>query len=130
MGLVLDREYEALVGWVSQARGIAPQTIVDELGAFVFDGSTAVDRGLVDRVLGREEAYRYAADMTGVDPDDTRVDRVVGPGFVESLLSANWPAGGVGAGAVEGEPSRSIMCTGAPLVLAYHGELSAACTPR
>ena len=128
MGRGLDREYEAFVTWVSQARGISPQTIVDELGAFVFDGHTAVDRGLVDRVLGREEAYRYAAEMSGVDPDDTRVDRIVAPGFVESLLSATWP--GSGAGAVIGEPGRSVVCSGAPLALAYHGELSAACTPR
>jgi protease-4 len=130
LGRGLDREYETFVAWVSQARGIPPQTIVDELGAFVFDSHTAVDRGLVDRVLGREEAYRHAAEMNGVDPDDTRVDRVVAPGLVESLLAANGPVGGIGATAVGSEPGRSTVCTGAPLVLAYHGELSAACTPR
>ena len=130
LGRGLDREYEAFVAWVSQARGIPPQTIVDELGAFVFDSYTAVDRGLVDRVLGREEAYRYAAEINGVDPDDTRVDRMVAPGLVESLLAANGPLGGVGAAAVEGDPGRSTVCAGAPIVLAYHGELSAACTPR
>jgi protease IV len=130
LGGGLDREYEAFVAWVSQARGIPPQTIVDELGAFVFDGYTAVDRGLVDKVLGREEAYRYAAEMNGVDPDDTRVDRMVAPGFLESFLAAESPVGGAGAGAVAGEPGRSIVCTGAPVVLAYHGELSAACTTR
>jgi protease-4 len=77
-------------------------------------------------VLGREEAYRYAAEMNGVDPDDTRVDRIVGPGFLESFLAAQVPASGAGAVAVE--PGRSVVCAGAPLVLAYHGELSAACT--
>jgi protease IV len=128
LGAGLDREYGEFVAWVSQARGIPAQTIVDELGAFVFDGYTAVDRGLVDRVLGREEAYRYAAEMNGVDPDDTRVDRIVGPGFLESFLGANSPVGGIGAEAVE--PGRSVVCTGAPLVLAYHGELATACSPR
>ncbi len=128
LGAGLDREYGEFVGWVSQARGIPAQTIVDELGAFVFDGYTAVDRGLVDRVLGREDAYRYAAEMNGVDPEDTRVDRLVGPGFLESFLGAESPVGGTGAGAVAVEPGRSVVCTGAPLVLAYHGELSAACT--
>ena len=130
LGGGLDREYEEFVAWVSQARGIPPQTIVDELGAFVFDGYTAVDRGLVDKVLGREEAYRYAAETNGVDPDDTRVDRMVAPGFLESFLAAESPVGGVGAGAVTGEPGRSVVCTGTPLVLAYHGELAAVCTPR
>ncbi len=129
LGAGLDREYGEFVAWVSQARGIPAQTIVDELGAFVYDGYTAVDRGLVDRVLGREEAYRYAAEMNGADPDDTRVDRMVAPGLVESLLAANGPLGGIGA-AVEGDPGRSTVCAGAPIVLAYHGELSAACTPR
>lgn len=128
LGAGLDREYGEFVAWVSQARGIPAQTIVDELGAFVYDGYTAVDRGLVDRVLGRDEAYRYAAEMNGADPDDTRVDRIVGPGFLESFLAANAPVDGVGAAAVE--PGRSVVCTGAPLVLAHHGDLAAACTPR
>jgi protease IV len=126
LGAGLDREYGEFVNWVAQARGIPPQTIVDQLGAFLYDGYTAVDRGLVDRVLGREEAYRYAAEMNGVDPDETRVDRMVGPGFLESFLAAQAPDSGAGAVAVE--PGRSVVCAGAPLVLAYHGELSAACT--
>jgi protease-4 len=66
--------------------------------------------------------------MNGADPDDTRVDRIVGPGFLESFLGANSPVGGIGAEAVE--PGRSVVCTGAPLVLAYHGELATACSPR
>lgn len=126
LGGGLDREYADFVEWVSQARGIPAQTIVDQFGAFVFDGSTAVDLGLVDRVLGREEAYRYAAEMNDVDPDDTRVDRVSGPGLLESLLSAQAPTGGTGATTLE--PGRSTVCTGAPLVLAVHGELTSACT--
>jgi len=56
------------------------------------------------------------------------VDRIVGPGFLESFLGANSPVGGIGAEAVE--PGRSVVCTGAPLVLAYHGELATACSPR
>jgi len=126
LGGGLDREYAEFVEWVSQARGIPAQTVVDDLGAFVFDGGTAVDLGLVDRVLGREEAYRYAAEMNDVDPDDTRVERITGPGLLESLLSARSPAGGTGAAALE--PGRSTVCSGAPLVLAFHGELSTACT--
>lgn len=128
LGAGLDREYGEFVAWVSRSRGIPEQTIVDELGAYVFDSYTAVDRGLVDRVLGREEAYRYAAEMNGADPDDTRVERIVGPGFLESFLGANSPVDGIGATALE--PGRSTVCSGAPLVLAYHGELAAACTPR
>lgn len=126
LGVGLDREYAEFVSWVSEARGIPAQTIVDELGAFVFDGLTAVDRGLVDRVLGREEAYRFAAEMNDVDPEDTRVDRVAGPGLLELFFSARAPEQGTGAGALQ--PGRSTVCAGAPLVLAFYGDLAAACT--
>ena len=129
LGRNLDVVYEAFVGWVSEKRGIPREVIVRDLGAFVYDGQTAVERGLVDRVLGREEAYRYAAEMNDLDPDDTRVDRLVGPGLVEALLGAHGPTGSVGA-AGEAEPGRSVVCVGAPLALAYHGDLSAACAPR
>jgi protease-4 len=126
LGAGLDREYAAFVARVSEARGIPEQTIVDELGAFVFDSSTAVENGLVDQVMGRDEAYRYAAEINGVDPDDTRVDRISGPGLLEAFFSARSPAGGTSADALE--PGLSTVCTGAPLVLAFHGELSAACS--
>ncbi len=122
----LDREYAAFVAWVSEARGIPAETVVDGLGAYLFDGQTAIERGLVDQVMGREEAYRYAAGMNDLDPDDTRVDRISGPGLLEALLSARTPVDGAGAAALE--PGRSTVCAGAPLVLAHHGGLSAACT--
>lgn len=130
LGRILDAEYEAFVGWVSEARSIPREVVVGELGAFVFDSRTAVERGLADQVLGREEAYRFAAEMNDIDPDETRVDRLVGPGFVESLLGAHGPAGGLGTTGAGPEPGRSVVCDGAPLALAYHGDLSAACTPR
>ena len=130
LGRGMDAAYEDFVGWVSEQRDIPRQVIVRDLGAFVYDGRTAVERGLADRVLGREEAYRYAAEINELDPDDTRVDRLVGTGFVEALLGAQGPAGGVGAAAVAAEPGRSIVCLGGPLPLAYHGDLAAACAPR
>jgi protease-4 len=129
LGRSLDLEYQQFVAWVSGTRGIPEEAIVNDLGAFVYDSRTAVERGLVDEVLGREEAYRLAAEMNEVDPDDTRVDRLVGPGFVESLLGAHLPGGSIGATS-EAEPGRSVVCVGAALPLAYHGDLSAACAPR
>lgn len=126
LGGNLDREYAAFVAWVSEARGIPAQTVVDDLGAYLFDGQAAVDLGLIDDVMGREEAYRYAAELNDADPSATRVERVAGPGLLESLLSARSGAEAPGAGTLQ--PGRSTVCTGAPLVLAHHGELAAACT--
>ncbi|MGY1753946.1 S49 family peptidase [Blastococcus sp. SYSU D01042] len=126
LGAGLDSEYAEFVAWVSEARGIPAETVVDQLGAYLFDGRTAVQLGLVDDVMGREEAYRYAATLNDLDPDDTRVDRVSGPGLLEALLAARSPAEGGAASALE--PGRSTVCTGAPLVLAHHGGLQAACS--
>jgi protease-4 len=125
LGAGLDSEYAEFVAWVSETRGIPATTIVDQLGAFVFDGRTAVQLGLVDDVMGREEAYRRAAELNDVDPDDTRVDRIAGPGLLEALLAARSPVEG---GRAALEPGRSTVCDGAPMVLAHHGGLDAACS--
>lgn len=128
----LEREYGEFVSAVSAGRGIEEQRIVDELGAYLYDGATAVDKGLVDQVLGQEEAYREAASTNGLDPDDTRVDRIVGPTLVESLLaaSAERVAGTAGAEAAlspEAAARTSVVCSGARIALAYHGDLAAIC---
>ncbi len=128
----LAREYQAFVGAVAAGRGIEEQRIVDELGAFLYDGQTAVEKGLVDRVLGQEEAYRRAAEVAGLEPDTTRVDRVVGPTLVESLLSASVERV---AGTSAQDPTAaavvaartSVVCSGANIALVYHGDLAALC---
>ncbi|MGQ7295556.1 S49 family peptidase [Quadrisphaera sp. KR29] len=125
----LAREYDAFVAWVSQGRGIPEATVRDQLGAYLYDAQTAVDVGLADAVLGYDEAYRRAAQSAGQDPDDTRVDRVTGPGALESLLGLAAPDHGREARSAL-EPGRSTVCAGGPVVLAYHGDLAAACEPR
>ena len=114
----IEREYTAFVDWVSQQRGIPAQTIRDDLGAYVYDPQTANAKGLVDALMGRDEAFRRAADMNGLDPDDTRVDRVRSDDFFGALL-------GVQAG-TDGQPV-GVVCTGAPLVLAFHGDVGTVC---
>ncbi len=128
----LAREYDSFTSAVAEGRGIEQQRIVDELGAFLYDGQTAVERGLVDDVLGQEEAYRQAATGSDLDPDDTRVDRVIGPTLVESLLAASTDrvAGRTAqdrAGDEVTAARTSVVCSGANIVLAYHGDLSAIC---
>jgi protease-4 len=132
----LAREYDAFTTAVAEGRGMPKERIVNELGAFLYDGQTAVDKGLVDQVLGQEEAYRAAAERSEVDPDDTRVDRVVGPTLVESLLaaSAERVAPGAGGAAAAGGPApveaaarASVLCSGAAIALVYSGDLAAVC---
>ncbi|TNM62409.1 S49 family peptidase [Streptomyces sp. NP160] len=125
----LAREYDAFVAWVSQGRGIPEATVRDQLGAYLYDAQTAVDVGLADAVLGYDETYRRVAEGAGLDPADTRVDRITGPGALESLLGLAAPDHGREARSAL-EPGRSAVCAGGPVVLAYHGDLAAACEPR
>ncbi len=121
----LENEYADFVGWVSQHRGIDEAVIRDDLGAFLYDASTAVDNGLVDSVMGQDDAFRFAAEMNDLDPGDTRVDRVETGGLFGALLGAQAPER---AGAPEaGDPATSVVCSGPPVVLALHGDLTAAC---
>ena len=46
----LAAEYRQFVDFVAEHRGIEAQRIKDELGAYMFDPATAMDKGLVDDV--------------------------------------------------------------------------------
>lgn len=125
----LAREYDAFVAWVSRGREIPEATVRDQLGAYLYDAQTAVDVGLADAVLGYDETYRRAAERAGLDAADTRVDRLTGPGPLESLLGLAVPDARREARSAL-EPGRSAVCAGGPVVLVYHGDLAAACEPR
>ena len=66
-------EYQAFVDYVAQHRGIPADRIVNELGAYLFDPQTAIDKGLVDEIMGRPDGFLRAAEVSGVDPSDTKV---------------------------------------------------------
>ncbi len=130
----LENEYAAFVGTVSSARDIPEQTIRDDIGAYLYDGDTAVQNGLIDQVLGQDEAYREAATLNGLDPEDTAVERIVGAGLLDQLLaaSADRVAGrgaqqGADPAQVEAAARTSVVCSGATIALVYQGDLSAIC---
>ncbi|GAA2184258.1 S49 family peptidase [Brooklawnia cerclae] len=122
-------EYQAFVDFVSEHRDIPASTIVDDLGAFMFDPDTAVTKGLVDEVMGRSEAFREAASTSGVDPDDTRIVAPSMPGALAQLLGAQArvPGHNVPLSTGEGLTPTSSLCTGAPAVLAFSGDASQVC---
>jgi protease-4 len=93
-------------------------------------------------MMGRDAAFRHAAEMNGVDPDNTRVDRVQSDDFLTLLLGgkagAENKAGGPGdnvtqngtstdAGTQATSARPGVLCTGGPIVLAYRGDLAAVC---
>ncbi len=127
----MAREYAAFVDTVAQGRSIPAQTIRDEIGAYLYDPQTAKDKRLVDEVLGKDAGFRKAAELNGLDPSSTRVAAVEAPGLLSQLLGAEARAYGTAPAVTPqgGQPARvtSVMCHGAPLVLAWHGDLTPVC---
>ncbi|WP_420175000.1 S49 family peptidase [Luteococcus sp. OSA5] len=126
----LAKEYGSFVGWVSKYRGIPEATIRDDLGAHIFDPETAKQKKLVDDVMNRDNAYREAAKMNGLDPADTKLEAAAVPGFLDSLLGVESRIPGQ-APAVEAEQGKlqvtSVICSGQPQVLAWNGPTAQFC---
>lgn len=124
-------EYTGFVDWVAKYRKIPAATIRNDLGAHIFDPETAKKKGLVDAVMGRDEAYREAARTSGLDPAKTRIEAAAAPSFMDSLLSSQARTYGQAPAAVarEGQPPRvtSVICAGTPQVLAWSGPTAQFC---
>lgn len=127
----LDNEYDEFVNWVSTARDIPAATIKNELGAYIFGTEMAKDNGLIDAAMGREDAYARAAEVNGLTASATKVQKAKTPGVFEQLLGAEAHIHGAAAPAqgtdAQAPRATSVVCTGAPIVLAYHGDPSHAC---
>lgn len=121
----LAAEYSGFTSWVSEHRKIPEATIRNELGAHIFDPETAKSKKLVDEVMGRDEAYREAAKLNGLDPNDTKLEAASAPGFMRSLFGTQARVYGQApaATAQNGQPPQvtSVICTGRPQVLAWNG---------
>lgn len=125
---MVDDDYEIFVAEVAAGRKLDPQRIRNELGAGIFSARQAVNVGLADAVMGRDEFFRHAATAAGLDPDKTVVERVAEPTGLSSLLGAKraWgtslPLSALGEKAVA---SASLCSVTAPI--AYAGDLSGVC---
>ena len=125
---MVDDDYEIFVAEVAAGRKLDPQRIRNEFGAGIFSARQAVNSGLADAVMGRDEFFRHAATAAGLDPDKTVVERVAEPTGLSSLLGAKraWgtslPLSALGDKAVA---SASLCSVTAPI--AYAGDLSGVC---
>lgn len=124
---MLETEYQNFIDHVVEGRGIQESTIRNELGAHIFEPSTARDYGLVDGTMGREEFFRHVATEAGLDPDDTVVEQLAAPTGLEALLGVERALGV--APAVDGSAgqlvSQGFCGVGNPLVFA--GDINAVC---
>lgn len=125
---MVDDDYEIFVAEVAAGRKLDPQRIRNELGAGIFSARQAVNVGLADAVMGRDEFFRHAATAAGLDPDKTVVEKVSEPTGLSSLFGAKraWgtslPLSALGEKAVA---SADLCSVTAPIV--YAGDLSGVC---
>jgi len=118
---LVDGSYDDFVDHVATSRDIAPDTIVNDLGAGVFNASDAVDNKLVDETGNFDRAHEVAAelaeitgsyDVRGVTPDLGLLGLLVG--------ESDQPA----------PADVSSICSPTPMAHAYFGDLAAWCRQR
>ncbi len=123
----MANEYQAFVDWVSRHRGIPAKTIVDDLGAYIYDPKTAISKKLIDAQLGPDEAFRDTVQLMGLDVMNARIAKRAGASPLEQLLGASSRIYGYQDAAPAGAKASSIICTGAPQPLVWHGPVAAFC---
>jgi protease IV len=123
----LQREYAQFVDWVSSTRGIPARVIRDQLGAYVYDPARAAELGLVDRVGNQATAYARAAELAGIDIEETAVRRQVTDDFLTSLLGVSGQGAGEADSSAAQAPGPASLCSGRRVTLAYHGDLGSLC---
>ena len=123
----LTIEYDDFVNWVAQERKISADMIRNELGAYLFDPKTAQEKGLVDKVMGPDEAFRHIAASMGIEPDKMRVVRPAAPSAWQTLLGAESRIFGQIDAAASGAKVTSALCAETPQPLVFHGSFKSIC---
>ncbi|MFT4228014.1 S49 family peptidase, partial [Micropruina sp.] len=123
----MANEYQAFVDWVAKHRNIPARTIVDDLGAYIYDPKTAIANKLIDAQLGPDEAFRDTLQLMGLDAATARIAKRAGASPLEQLLGASSRIYGYQDTAPAGAKASSIICTGAPQPLVWHGPVAAFC---
>lgn len=123
----MQNVYDDFVDHVAKGRGLQAAEITDKLGAHIFDPETAIANGLVDAQLGIDEAYRRAATVMGVDPDNTKVVAPAAPSLFEQLLGAQARVPGHAPTLASGQAPSATVCGATPRVLVFHGEPATVC---
>lgn len=122
----LQNEYDAFVSHVATERDIPAQTIVNDLGAHLYDNKTALANDLIDSEMGVDAAYRHAAELNGVDAEDVKVVGTAPPSFLDVLLGAEQRSFGQSV-AVEEPRASASLCSSSPKILAYSGDVAQMC---
>jgi protease-4 len=68
---LIDTSYHQFVQTVAESRNLAVETVQGFADGRIFTGQQAVDLGIVDRLGSEEDARRWAAELAGLDPENT-----------------------------------------------------------
>ena len=69
---LIDTSYVQFVQTVAEARDLSVDTVKNFADGRVFTGQQALDLGLVDRLGTEADAQRWAAELSGLDPDKAK----------------------------------------------------------
>ncbi|MCP4085125.1 MAG: S49 family peptidase [Actinomycetia bacterium] len=115
---VVDRLYGEFVSHVAEHRPLSEAEIRDDLGALLFDPEAALDKGLIDTIGTRHDAWAEAANLAGLSHYDVRrVTRTAS--LIEAIL--------FGASDDPPQADLSSLCGPSPHALAFQGDLNALC---
>lgn len=73
---LIDSSYHQFVQTVAQARNLSPETVRSFADGRIFTGEQAKELGLIDRLGTEEDARRWLADLTKLDPEKVLVQTI------------------------------------------------------
>jgi len=73
---LIDSSYHQFVQTVAQSRNLPPETVCSFADGRIFTGEQAKELGLIDRLGTEEDARRWLADLTKLDPEKVVVQTI------------------------------------------------------
>lgn len=123
---LIDVSYGQFVRTVAEARGLSEEHVRSFADGRIFTGEQAVELGVVDRLGTEEDARQWAAELAGLDPEKTEVEKIEPkksglqkfiPGRNQSLLSQVFPDATANLQTVTNWLEFEISTSGLPLWL-------------
>ena len=88
---LIDISYQQFVETIAQARKLTVETVKNFADGRIFTGQQALELGIVDRLGTEKDAFRWAAELVGLDPEKTEYETIEEP---KSLLNRFLPVRG------------------------------------
>jgi protease IV len=113
---LIDSSYAQFVQIVADSRHIPVETVRTFADGRIFTGEQALNLGLVDRLGSEDDARRWAAELTGLDPDQTKCFNIEEPkSLIDRVLQKQMQS--MGFSAVKDWVQFEVSSNGQPLWL-------------